>query len=229
MIRIENLSKKFGDQVALKDISLTFEKGKTTVILGPSGSGKSTLLRCIKKLEQIDSGKIYLHDKEITKEKQLSKIGLVFQNFNLFPHFTVLENLTYAPKLFHPKVKLITKAKDLLLNLGLSNKINVKPKELSGGQKQRVAIARALMLDPEILLFDEPTSALDRESTSLLIKIICELKSSITMLIVSHEISFAKAVADRIIFMEQGMALCHQDIQEFFEDPESHRARLFLE
>jgi len=229
MIRIENLSKKFGDQVALIDISLTFEKGKTTVILGPSGSGKSTLLRCIKKLEQIDSGKIYLHDKEITKEKQLSKIGLVFQNFNLFPHFTVLENLTYAPKLFHPKVELITKAKDLLLNLGLSNKINVKPKELSGGQKQRVAIARALMLDPEILLFDEPTSALDRESTSLLIKIICELKSSITMLIVSHEISFAKAVADRIIFMEQGMALCHQDIQEFFEDPESHRARLFLE
>ncbi|AVP87226.1 glutamine ABC transporter ATP-binding protein GlnQ [Candidatus Phycorickettsia trachydisci] len=229
MIRIENLSKKFGDQVALKDISLTFEEGKTTVILGPSGSGKSTLLRCIKKLEQIDSGKMYLHGKEITKEKQLSKIGLVFQNFNLFPHFTVLENLTYAPRLLNPKAKLITKAKDLLLNLGLSNKINAKPKELSGGQKQRVAIARALMLDPEILLFDEPTSALDRESTALLIKIICELKSSITMLIVSHEISFARAVADRIIFMEQGMALCHQDIQGFFEDPDSHRARLFLE
>lgn len=229
MIRIENLSKKFGDLVVLKDISLTFEEGKTTVILGPSGSGKSTLLRCIRKLEQIDSGKIYLHDKEITKTKQLSKIGLVFQNFNLFPHFTVLENLIYAPKLLHPKAKLITKAKELLLKLGLSSKVNAKPKELSGGQKQRVAIARALMLDPEILLFDEPTSALDRESTALLIKIIYELKSTITMLIVSHEISFAKEVGDKIVFMEQGMTLCHQDKEEFFGDPDSHRARLFLE
>jgi len=229
MIKIENLSKKFGDLVVLKEISLAFETGKTTVILGPSGSGKSTLLRCIKKLDQVDSGKIYLHDKEVTKEKRLSKIGLVFQNFNLFPHFTVLENLIYAPKLLHSKTNPKIKAKELLLKLGLSNKANVKPKELSGGQKQRVAIARALMLEPEILLFDEPTSALDRESTALLIKIICELKSSITMLIVSHEISFAKAVADKIIFMEQGMALCYQDKEEFFADPDSHRARLFLE
>lgn len=229
MIRIKNLSKKFGDLVVLKNISLNFKEGSTTVILGPSGSGKSTLLRCIKKLEPIDSGKIYLRDEEIIKSQQLSKIGLVFQNFNLFPHLTVLENLIYAPKLLYPKEKIITKAKELLFKLGLSSKESFKPKELSGGQKQRVAIARSLMLDPEILLFDEPTSALDKESTALLIKIIFELKSTITMLIVSHEISFAKEIGDKIVFMEQGIALCHQDKGEFFEDPDSHRAKLFLE
>jgi polar amino acid transport system ATP-binding protein len=233
MIKIENLSKKFAKDIVLKKISFQLERNNITVILGPSGSGKSTLLRCIKHLETLTSGGIYFNDIKIVSDQDriLHKIGLIFQNFNLFPHLNVLKNLTYAPSVnakFNSQ-SLDDKARELLQQFLLLNKIYAKPKDLSGGQKQRVAIARALMMEPEVLLFDEPTSALDQETTTELIKIITMLKKQMTILIVTHELKFAKAVADRIIFMDHGQILCNQAAADFFQEPESHRARLFIE
>jgi ABC-type polar amino acid transport system ATPase subunit len=232
MIRVENLSKMSVKDIILKKISFQIENNDVVVILGPSGGGKSTLLRCIKGIEQLTSGSIYINDHKIISDKDpaLYKIGLIFQNFNLFPHLNVLENLIYAPSICAKlsKQDLNQKAIDLLQKFSLLNKTSSKPKDLSGGQKQRVAIARALMMEPEALLFDEPTSALDQETIVDLIKIIKNLKNQ-TILIVTHELKFAKAVADRVIFMDRGQILCDQDAAGFFQEPNSHRAKLFME
>jgi ABC-type polar amino acid transport system ATPase subunit len=233
MIKVEKLSKKFDNDTVLKKVSFELSGKQTAVVLGPSGSGKSTLLRCMKYLEVPTSGAIFINKQKVSSDKDalLSKIGLVFQNFNLFPHFSVIENLTYAASFQQglTQTQLIEKAKNLLAQFSLSNKEFAKPKDLSGGQKQRIAIARALMMEPELLLFDEPTSALDQETTAELIKILLKLKGSMSILIVTHELRFAKALADRIIFMDQGQVLCDQTALEFFEEPNSHRAKLFME
>jgi len=233
MITIKNLSKTFGKETALKNISLKISKDQTTVVLGPSGSGKSTLLRCMKFLETCDKGAIFIDQDEIksASDPLLEKIGMVFQSFNLFPHFSVMQNLTYAPSLKekyqHDKTN--EAANNLLKQFALLNKAEAKPRELSGGQKQRVAIARALMMNPEVLLFDEPTSALDQETVFELIKTLKNLKNDMAIFIVTHEIRFAKALADRIIFMDHGQILCDQKAEEFFKEPESYRAKLFME
>jgi polar amino acid transport system ATP-binding protein len=233
MIKIENLVKKLGKDTVLKNVSFELDGNQTTVVLGPSGSGKTTLLRCMKYLEKADSGHVYIDNTKVSSDKDqlLDKIGLVFQSFNLFPHLNVIENLTYAPS-FKPeanKIELLEQTRELLAQFSLSNKEFSKPKDLSGGQKQRVAIARALMMKPELLLFDEPTSALDQETTFELIKILRNLKNHMAIFIVTHEIRFARALADRIIFMDQGQILCDQVASEFFDEPNSHRAKLFME
>lgn len=236
MIKVENLSKKIAQDIILKKISFQIQRNNVVVILGPSGSGKSMLLRCIKHIDSPTSGSVYFNEHKITSSQdvRLRKIGLIFQNFNLFPHLSVLENLTYAPSVCsnaqqqNLNQNLNQKAQDLLEQFSILNKANSKPKDLSGGQKQRVAIARALMMETEVLLFDEPTSALDRETTAEFIKIIKTLQNQI-ILIVTHELRFAKAVADRVIFMDRGQILCDQSAASFFQEPDSHRARLFME
>ncbi len=232
MIKVENLSKKIAKDIILKKISFQMQRNNVVVILGPSGSGKSMLLRCIKHIDSPTSGSVYFNEHKITSSQdvKLRKIGLIFQNFNLFPHLSVLENLTYAPSVCgkSDKQNLSQKAQDLLEKFSILNKANSKPKDLSGGQKQRVAIARALMMETEVLLFDEPTSALDRETTAEFIKIIKALQNQI-ILIVTHELRFAKEVADRVIFIDRGQILCDQDAACFFQEPDSHRARLFME
>ena len=234
MLQVKELYKQFDDKWVLKDVSFTSEKKETIVILGPSGTGKSTLLNCIADLTKPTTGEIYLQGAKISDKNHKSNIkilGFVFQNFNLFPHLTVLENLIYAPTTLKKdsKKSLIEKAKNLLSQFFLSDKEKAMPNSLSGGQKQRVAIARALMLDPEIILFDEPTSALDQEATYNLIKILQALKQDVCLLIVTHEIFFAKKIADRVLFMDQGQILCDQNAEDFFTQPKSHRARIFLE
>lgn len=234
MIQLENLAKKFDDNYAIKDINLTFAKKEATVIIGSSGSGKSTLLRCINNLDTPTSGSVIIDGKKLTRKnrgKLCFKIGMVFQQFNLFPHMNVLENLIYGPLnvLGMDKNQSISKAESLLERFGISGKILSMPSDLSGGQKQRVAIVRALMMDPEVILFDEPTSALDPEVIKDIIEIINSLKSQMNMIIVTHHIKFARVVADRIIFMDSGLVLADQPAAEFFDKPKSHRARLFLE
>ena len=233
MIRLEKISKSFGKEQVLKNVSFEFNTKQVTVVLGPSGSGKSTLLRCVKFLEKSDLGIIYINNKQVVSErdKLLNKIGLVFQNFNLFPNMNVLENIIYAARINKscPEDELLHRANDLLEQFLLLNKAQSSIKELSGGQKQRVAIARALMLEPELLLFDEPTSALDQETKFELAKLVQKLKTHMGILIVTHDIRFAKMLADRIIFMDQGQILSDQSAQEFFLQPTSHRAKLFME
>lgn len=234
MIRLENVTKNFDGHDAIKDINLTFEKKEAAVIIGSSGSGKSTLLRCINNLENPTSGNVWINNKKLTsknRSKLCFKIGMVFQQFNLFPHMSALENLTYGPLNVLHKSKTTTeeKAKKLLKKFGILEKANSVPRDLSGGQKQRVAICRALMMDPEIMLFDEPTSALDPEIVKDIISIINELKSQMNMIVITHHIKFAKIVADRIIFMDNGLVLADQPADEFFKKPKSHRAKLFLE
>ncbi|MDC0864894.1 amino acid ABC transporter ATP-binding protein [Rickettsiaceae bacterium] len=234
MIVLENITKKFGSIVALKDINLVFDKKEVVVLTGSSGSGKSTLVRCINNLETPTSGIIKINGQKLSKanrRKLCSKIGMVFQQFNLFPHMSVMDNLTYSPinVLGKNKIDAENDAKKLLKNFGMLEKANDMPKGLSGGQKQRVAICRSLMMNPEIIFLDEPTSALDIETIQDIIKIIGELKSKVTMVIITHHIKFAKIVADRIIFMDKGLVLADQSAKEFFKKPKSHRARLFLE
>jgi polar amino acid transport system ATP-binding protein len=235
MIKLIKLSKKFGSNKALKEVSLEIAEKDIVAVIGPSGSGKSTLLRCINRLDFPTSGEVFIRDKKITKRnlrEVCKKIGMVFQNFNLFPHFSVLENLTYGPINLNglKPEEANLKAVGILKTMGLEDKANFKPSSLSGGQKQRVAIARALMMDPEVILFDEPTSALDLEIIKDLINIIQSLKErNITMLIVTHHIGFAKKVANKIIFMEQGHVLDYMETEQFFKRPTSHRAKLFLE
>jgi polar amino acid transport system ATP-binding protein len=233
MIKIENLSKKFAKEIVLKNISFELIKNQTTVILGPSGSGKSTLLRCIKFLETITSGGIYISGQMIKNQHDplLNKVGLVFQNFNLFPHLNVRENLLYATSFIAdwPKEAKLRLSEELLIEFALLSKSLSMPKDLSGGQKQRVAIARALMMRPDILLFDEPTSALDQETTFGLVKFLQKLRKDISLLIVTHDMKFARMLADRIIFMDHGQILCDQTSSDFFLEPDSHRARLFME
>ncbi|WP_375358686.1 amino acid ABC transporter ATP-binding protein [Candidatus Tisiphia endosymbiont of Neophilaenus lineatus] len=234
MIILDKVSRNYGKTYAVKDISLEFKKKETIAIIGSSGSGKSTLLRIINALEVPTSGHVLIDDKKLTqknKRKLCLKIGMVFQAFNLFPHLNVQDNLIYAPVniLGMKQMAAIAKAEKLLKQFGLRQRITAFPVNLSGGQKQRVAICRALMMNPEIMLFDEPTSALDPENIKDIIEIISLLKSQMTMIVVTHHIKFAKAIADRIIFMNHGQVLVDQPAVEFFEKSKSHRARLFLE
>ncbi|MDU1036605.1 MAG: amino acid ABC transporter ATP-binding protein, partial [Staphylococcus sp.] len=212
MIKVQNLNKSFNKNEVLKDINLEINKGEVVAIIGPSGSGKSTLLRCMNLLETPSNGKVIFEGKELThKNINLSelrqKMGMVFQNFNLFPHKTVLENVILAPKLLK-KVdlkKLEIEGKALLKKVGLEEKVNAYPSQLSGGQKQRVAIARALAMHPDVILFDEPTSALDPEVVYEVLKVMKDLaKEGMTMVVVTHEMGFAKDVGDKVIFMADG-------------------------
>ncbi len=233
MISIKNISKKYKSDYVLRNINIDFEKHETVVCIGASGSGKSTLLKCIKGLEPVTDGSIYVNKTKLTKRnsrKLCSKIGMVFQQFNLFKHMNVLDNLIYSPINVKnmPKIKAIEKANLLLRQFGIEDKAFSMTEKLSGGQKQRVAIARALMMDPELMLFDEPTSALDPEVIKDIIEIISMLKSKMKMLVITHHIKFAKVIADRILFMDNGLILADQPANDFFVKPSSHRARLFL-
>ena len=237
IIRTESLCKSFGSLDVLKDISTEIDRGEVVAILGPSGSGKSTFFRCINLLEIPTSGKVYFHDDEITLPKtNIAKIRqrliMVFQHFNLFPHMTVLQNITYAPI----KVKGLDKkpaqikALELLEKVGLAEKADVYPARLSGGQKQRVAIARALAMEPEMILFDEPTSALDPEMVKDVLEVMKSLANTgITMAIVTHEMGFAREVASRIIFLDNGRLAEDAPPLDFFNHPKCDRAQQFLE
>ena len=237
IIRTESLCKSFGKLEVLKDIYTDIYQGEVVAILGPSGSGKSTFLRCINLLETPTFGKIYFHDKEITlPQTNIAKIRqrlvMVFQHFNLFPHMTVLQNIIYAPI----KVKNIDKksaqikALELLEKVGLAEKADVYPARLSGGQKQRVAIARALAMEPEMILFDEPTSALDPEMVKDVLEVMKSLANTgITMAIVTHEMGFAREVASRIIFLDNGRLAEDAPPLDFFNHPKCDRAQQFLE
>ena len=221
LLEIENLKKSFEDLDVLHDISLGVEEGEVVAIIGPSGSGKSTLLRCCTGLEQADSGTIHYE----------GSYGLVFQNFNLFPHYSVLKNIMDAPISVQKQSKKEAEkeARRLLEKMGLGDKADVYPCQLSGGQQQRVAIARALALKPSILFFDEPTSALDPELTGEILKVIRELaEEKMTMVIVTHEMSFARNVADRVIFMDGGYIIEQGDPKEVIEHPKEERTRQFL-
>ncbi|MFL8952192.1 amino acid ABC transporter ATP-binding protein [Helcococcus kunzii] len=236
MIKIENLGKSFNNKQILKDINFEIEKGEVISIIGPSGSGKSTFLRCINMLEIPDEGSIYFKDEKITKnEKQLNmirqKLGMVFQQFNLFPHMTVKENITLAPVLTgkYDKHSAEEKAKELLKILGLEDKIDVYPNKLSGGQKQRIAIARALAMEPEIMLFDEVTSALDPEMVKEVLDVMKDLAvSGMTMVLVTHEMNFAKQISDRVVFMSDGRITEVGTPKEIFENPKEARTKEFL-
>lgn len=240
ILSVKNLKKSFGSLEVLKDISFDLERGQVISILGPSGSGKSTLLRCLTQLETIDSGNVTIcgetlfADGKYADKADLSKItlkvGLVFQNFNLFPHLSVIDNITTAPIRVKktPKNEALKTAENLLEKIGLCDKAQCYPYQLSGGQQQRVAIARALALDPEILFFDEPTSALDPELTGEVLKVIRELaKEHMTMIIVTHEMQFARELSDRIIFMEQGVIQAEGTADEIFHSS-NERVREFI-
>lgn len=237
MIEIKNLMKKYGKNIVLKDITENVNKGQVICVIGPSGSGKSTFLRCLNVLEKPNSGKILFEGKDLTNisEKELcalrEKMGMVFQSFNLFPNMTVLENIKVAPM----RVKGIAedeaekKAKQLLEKVGLSDRENQYPASLSGGQQQRVAIARALAMDPEVMLFDEPTSALDPEMVGEVLKVMRDLADSgMTMVVVTHEMGFAKEVADEIWFMSDGYIQEKGNPKDFFNAPKTDRAKEFL-
>ncbi len=237
MIKIRNLYKSFGKLEVLKDISTDIAKGDVVAIIGPSGSGKSTFLRCLNLLEVPTSGQVWIGEDEITNPKinimkVRQKIGMVFQHFHLFPHMDTLGNITYAPM----KVKGLKeaeakqKAMELLKKVGLEDKANEYPVRLSGGQKQRVAIARALAMEPEIMLFDEPTSALDPEMVKEVLDVMKSLaQSGMTMAIVTHEMGFAREVADRVFFLEEGRLLEDTPPVEFFSNPKTERAKAFLD
>lgn len=235
MIEIKHLSKTFGTHTVLKDISLTIPQGETVALIGPSGSGKSTLLRCINFLETPDSGKVIIDEEQVTKENAgtiAKKVGMVFQQFNLFPHKTILENITYAPIHVLKKNPEVAKkeAFELLQKVGLTDKAMAYPQSLSGGQKQRVAIARTLAMHPEVILFDEPTSALDPEMVKEVLEVISSLAhTGITLLIVTHEMGFARKLADRILFLDQGSIVEDAPPDVFFQNPKSARAQRFLE
>lgn len=246
MLSVKNIKKSFGSNDVLKDISFEVNKGDVLAIIGPSGSGKSTLLRSITQLETIDSGEIVICGDTLVKsdsqgkavyvsKKDKSKIsrhlGLVFQNFNLFPHFSVLRNITEAQRkvLGRSKAEAENTAMELLAKMGLENKADDYPYQLSGGQQQRVSIARALALNPEILLFDEPTSALDPELTGEILKVIRSLAlEKMTMIVVTHEMLFAKNVADRVIFMDNGYIIENGTPEEVFEKSVNERTKAFL-
>jgi polar amino acid transport system ATP-binding protein len=236
MIKINNLKKKFANLEVLKDIDLNINKGEIVAILGPSGSGKSTLLRCINLLEEPSGGEIIFKDKNITDKNNninttRQKIGMVFQGFNLFPHMTVLDNIILSPVKVKgvPKDEAIKKAESLLDRVGLSDKRNSYPNELSGGQKQRIAIARALAMEPEVMLFDEPTSALDPEMVKEVLDVMKELANEgMTMAVVTHEIGFAREVATRAIFMDNGYIVEEASPKDLFYNPQHIRTQEFL-
>lgn len=236
VVKVNNLKKKYGNLEVLKDISINIKEGEVLCIIGPSGSGKSTFLRCLNALEEINEGEVSIlgeniFDKKTNINKVREHIGMVFQNFNLFPHLTVLDNITMAPKLLKKKDKREAekKACELLKKVVLEDKKNQYPNSLSGGQKQRVAIARALAMEPKILLFDEPTSALDPEMVGEVLNVMKDLaKEGMTMVIVTHEMGFAKEVSDRVIFMDGGYIVEEGTPEEVFANTKSDRCINFL-
>ena len=237
MIELRNVYKDFGKLNVLKGINFTIGKGQVVTLIGPSGSGKSTILRCINLLERPTKGQVLIEGQDITQPKTdvqaiRKDIGMVFQHFNLFPHMTVMENMTYAPirvnKLSSKEAR--EKAEELLKLVGLSDKAETYPGKLSGGQKQRIAIARALAMEPKIMLFDEPTSALDPEMVKEVLEVIKELAhTGITMALVTHEMGFAREVSDRICFIDDVQILEDGTPDQFFGEPETERAKSFLE
>lgn len=236
VIKIENLNKYFKDKHVLKNINMEIEDGEVVGLIGPSGSGKSTLIRCIDYLEEPTSGSVYIDGKDIAKsgnelDKIRQKIGMVFQHFNLFPHKTVMENITLAPVLTGKMTKKEAedKAMELLRKMDLLDKKDAYPASLSGGQKQRIAIARSLAMEPEIMLFDEATSALDPEMVGEVLKVMKDLsRTGMTMIVVTHEMAFAKEVADRVIFMADGEIVEENSAVELFENPKNPRTIEFL-
>lgn len=236
IFEIKNLSKKFGDHEVLKDISLTIEEGEVVVIIGPSGSGKSTFLRCMNLLETPSGGELYykgqLFDKKTDARQLRQNVGMVFQRFNLFPMFTVLKNVMYAPmEIKHEsKAEAQATAMDLLGKVGLADFAQAYPATLSGGQQQRVAIARALAMNPEVLLFDEPTSALDPELVNDVLVVMKNLaKDGMTMVVVTHEMGFARDVANRVIFMDKGYIIEEGKPEDIFTHPRNERTKIFLQ
>lgn len=230
VLEMKNVRKNFGDLEVLKDISLSVNKGEVVSILGPSGSGKSTLLRCATQLENMTSGSLS-YSGETRPKEMMKHYGLVFQNFNLFPHYTVLKNITDAPLTTQKRDKkeVMETAASLIKKLGLEGKENYYPCQLSGGQNQRVAIARSLAMQPEILFFDEPTSALDPELTAEILKVLLELaKENMTMVIVTHEIDFARHVSDRVVFIDGGVIVEEGKPEDVIDNPTNERTKNFL-
>lgn len=236
MITVKNLKKNFGDLTVLRGIDVTIEKGECVVVIGPSGSGKSTFLRCLNRLEEPDGGEIDIEGTDLLSphtdiNEMRQRIGMVFQHFNLFPHKTILENVTLAPiKLKKmPQKEAEDAALDLLRRVGIEDKASVYPSTLSGGQKQRVAIARSLAMNPQVMLFDEPTSALDPEMVGEVLDVMKNLaKEGMTMVVVTHEMGFAKEVANRVLFMADGVILEEGTPEEIFEHPQHERTKAFI-
>lgn len=237
ILTTKNLKKSYdNEQLVLKDMSFSLEKGEVVVVVGPSGCGKSTFLRCLNMLEPIDSGTISFKGQVIERDRKdaytiRQKIGMVFQSYDLFPHLTILGNILLAPLKVQKREKqeLIQEAEQLLKRVGLLDKKDAYPRQLSGGQKQRVAIVRALMMHPEILLLDEITAALDPEMVREVLQVVLELaKEGMTMVIVTHEMEFAKAVSDRVLFMDQGLVVEEGKPEDFFTSPQTERAKQFL-
>jgi arginine/lysine/histidine transport system ATP-binding protein len=237
VIKVENLYKQFGQTEVLKNISTNIESGEVVSIIGPSGSGKSTFLRCLNLLEVPTKGKVWIDGQDITNPKTnilkvRQQIGMVFQHFYLFPHLTVINNLTYAPMKVKGESRELaeSKARELLAKVGLTEKETAYPANLSGGQKQRVAIARALAMEPKLMLFDEPTSALDPEMVKEVLNVMKDLAGSgMTMAVVTHEMGFAREVADRVMFLDGGTLLEEGSPEQFFTNPKTSRAKDFLE
>jgi len=236
MIKVNNLHKNFGKLNVLNGIDEHIKPGEVVVVIGPSGSGKSTFLRCLNLLEKPDKGEIYVDDElinapKVDVNKVRQKMGMVFQHFNLFPHLTVMENITLAPVKLKKMTKeqAIAKGEELLKIVGLSDKADSYPVQLSGGQKQRIAIARSLAMEPEIMLFDEPTSALDPEMVGEVLDVMKNLaESGMTMVVVTHEMGFAREVATRVVFMDEGVVLESGTPEEIFDHPQHERTKLFL-
>lgn len=236
MIEVSNLKISFGDLYVLKDVSIHIKKGEKIVLIGPSGSGKSTFLRCLNRLENPDAGTILFEGTDLTNPKTnldvcRQKMGMVFQHFNLFPHLTVMQNITLAPVTLGIKTQAQaeTLALELLERVGLAEKAQVYPSTLSGGQKQRIAIVRALAMQPDVMLFDEPTSALDPEMVGEVLNVMKDLaKDGMTMVVVTHEMGFAREVADRVLFMNNGYIEEEGTPEQIFQNPHSERLRQFL-
>ena len=238
ILEVKNIKKKFGSNLVLKDVSFSLEEGQVLAIIGSSGSGKTTLLRCLNFLETPDSGEIFVNGKQLLSQSEEEirqnrlHFGLVFQNFNLFPQYTVFQNVTLAPTLLNVDTAeaIKEKAHQLIARVGLSQKEDSYPYQLSGGQQQRVAIARALAMNPQVLCFDEPTSALDPELTGEVLRVIRELKNThSTMIVVTHEMEFAKSVADVVIYMADGVIEEMGPPEQIFEHPQSEKTRAFLQ
>ncbi|WMJ79071.1 amino acid ABC transporter ATP-binding protein [Clostridium sp. MB40-C1] len=237
MIEVKNLTKKFGDNIVFKNLNTYVRKGEVLVIIGPSGSGKSTFLRCLNHLEIPDDGEVFIEGEKLEENNKkkmreiIEKMGMVFQNFNLFPHMTVEQNIIEGPITVKKENKsiVIERAKKLLNKVGLEDKKDVYPSKLSGGQKQRVAIARALAMEPDLMLFDEPTSALDPELVGEVLNVMKELaKEGMTMVVVTHEMGFAREVANRVIFMDDGKIVEEGAPEEIFNNPKEERTKIFL-